>query len=81
MPYYAWVKGNIERVFRTICDRFTRWFASYTGTLTGSKTFAKVEKDVQGLLENGQLLTMEEFYAEWTKWLHEVYQVRVHSWA
>lgn len=79
LPYYAWVKGNIERSFRTVCDKFTRWFASYTGTLTGSKTFAKVEKDVQGLLENGQLLTMEEFYAEWTKWLHEVYQVRVHS--
>lgn len=79
LPYYAWVKGNIERSFRTVCDKFTKWFTSYTGTLTGSKTFAKVEKDVQGLLEQGKLLTMEEFYAEWTKWLHEVYQKRVHS--
>lgn len=79
LPYYAWVKGNVERVFRTICDKFTRWFASYTGTLTGSKTFAKVEKDVQGLLEEGRLLTMEEFYEEWTKWLHNVYQKRVHA--
>lgn len=79
LPYYAWVKGNIERSFKTVCDKFTKWFTSYTGTLTGSKTFAKVEKDVQGLLEQGKLLTMEEFYAEWTKWLHEVYQNRVHS--
>lgn len=79
LPYYAWVKGNIERSFRTVCDKFTRWFTSYTGTLTGSKTFAKVEKDVQGLLEEGRLLTMEEFYEEWTKWLHNVYQKKVHS--
>lgn len=79
LPYYAWVKGNIERSFKTVCDKFTKWFTSYTGTLTGSKTFAKVEKDVQGLLKQGKLLTMEEFYAEWTKWLHEVYQNRVHS--
>lgn len=79
LPYYAWVKGNIERSFRTVCDKFTRWFTSYTGTLTGSKTFAKVEKDVQGLLEEGRLLTMEEFYEEWMKWLHNVYQKRVHA--
>lgn len=76
LPYYAWTKGQIERFFGTVCSKFTKWFSSYTGTLTGSKTFAKVEKDIDGMLERGELLTMEEFYDEWTKWLHEVYEVK-----
>ena len=42
LPYYAWVKGQIERFFGTVCKQFSKWFTSYTGTLTGSKTFAKV---------------------------------------
>lgn len=79
LPYYAWTKGQIERFFGSVCNQFTKWFASYTGTLTGSKTFAKVEKDVKGMLERGELLTMEEFYEKWTQWLHEVYMVKVHS--
>ena len=56
-----------------------KWFTSYTGTLTGSKTFAKVEKDINGMLERGELLTMDEFYQAWTKWLHEVYMVKQSS--
>ncbi len=79
LPYYAWTKGQIERFFGSVCNQFTKWFASYTGTLTGSKTFAKVEKDVKGMLERGELLTMEEFYEKWTQWLHEVYMVKKHS--
>lgn len=79
LPYYAWTKGEIERFFRTVCDQFSRWCTSYTGTLTGSKTSAKVEKDVAGMLERGELMTMEEFYAAWTKWLHEVYMKKTHS--
>lgn len=76
LPYYAWTKGQIERFFGTVCNKFTKWFTSYTGTLTGSKTFAKVEKDVTGMLERGELLTMDEFYEKWTEWLHEVYEVK-----
>lgn len=78
LPYYAWTKGNVERFFRTVCDRFTRWMTSYTGTLTGSRTFAKIEKDVEAMLSQGELMTLEEFYDLWTKWLHEVYAVRKH---
>lgn len=48
LPYYAWTKGQIERFFRTVCNQFSRWFNSYTGTLTGSQTFAKVDKDING---------------------------------
>ena len=30
LPYYAWVKGQIERFFGTVCGRFSKWFMSYT---------------------------------------------------
>ena len=76
LPYYAWTKGQIERFFGTVCNKFTKWFSSYTGTLTGSKTFAKVDKDIKGMLERGELLSMEEFFEKWTQWLHEVYEVK-----
>lgn len=78
LPYFAWTKAQVERFFRTVCERFTRWFTSYTGTLTGSRTFAKVDKDIKGMLNRGELMTMEEFYGLWTRWLHEVYAVRKH---
>lgn len=76
LPYYAWTKGQIERFFGTVCNQFTRWMRSYTGTLTGSRTDAKIEKDIQGMLERGELLTMDEFYEKWTQWLHTVYMVK-----
>lgn len=79
LPYYAWTKAQIERFFETVCNQFTKWFTSYTGTLTGSKTFAKVDKDIKGMLERGELFTMEEFYEKWTEWLHTVYMVKLHS--
>jgi len=67
LPYYAWTKAQIERFFGTVCNKFSRWFTSYTGTLTGAKTFSKVDKDVKGMLERGELMTMEEFYEAWSK--------------
>ena len=77
LPYQAWVKA-IERFFGTVCSRFSKWFASYTGTLTGSKTAAKRNKDINGMLERGELLTMEEFFEEWTRWKEEEYHTRKH---
>lgn len=79
LPYEPWSKGQIERFFRTVCNRFTRWMKSYTGTLTGSKTSDKVEKDIQGMLERGELLTLEEFYERWHEWLTTVYMHAEHS--
>lgn len=79
LPYEPWSKGQIERFFRTVCNRFTKWFKSYTGTLTGSKTSDKVTKDIKRMCENGELLTMEEFYEEWHKWLTEVYMHTEHG--
>ena len=40
LPFQPWDKP-IERFFGTVCQKFSKWFESYTGTLTGSKTYAK----------------------------------------
>ena len=77
LPYQPWDKP-IERFFSTVCSKFSKWFESYTGTLTGSKTYAKRQKDVDGMLERGELLTMEEFFEAWTKWKNEKYHTREH---
>lgn len=77
LPYQPWDKA-IERFFGTVCSGFSKWFASYTGTLTGSKTYAKRQKDVNGMLERGELLTMEEFFEVWTRWKNEKYHTREH---
>ena len=77
LPYQPWIKSIIERTFKTVCDGFTRWMASYTGTLTGSRTSAKVDKDIKQMFEKGQLLTMEEFKEAWNTWL-EKYHHRTH---
>lgn len=77
LPYQPWDKP-IERFFGTVCQKFSKWFESYTGTLTGSKTYAKRKKDVDKMLERGELLTMEEFYEIWTEWKETKYHTRKH---
>lgn len=77
LPYQPWDKP-IERLFGTVCSKFSKWFESYTGTLTGSKTYAKRNKDVDGMLERGELLTMEEFFEVWTNWKENKYHKREH---
>lgn len=77
LPYQPWDKP-IERFFSTVCSKFSKWFDSYTGTLTGSKTYAKRQKDVDGMLERGELLTMEEFFEVWTTWKETKYHTREH---
>lgn len=72
-PYEPWVKP-IERAFGQVCSNFSKRFDSYTGTLTGSRTDGKRKKDIDKMLERGELLTMEEFYAEWKKWLDKYHQ-------
>lgn len=77
-PYEPWSKSEVERLFKTVCDGFSRWFKSYTGTLTGSRTGAKIDKDIKKLLDQGKLLTVEEFYEKWNHYLHNVYAVKAH---
>lgn len=77
LPYQPWDKP-IERFFGTVCNKFSRWFESYVGTLTGSKTYAKRQKDIGRMLERGELLTMEEFFDVWTQWKTEKYHKHLH---
>lgn len=77
LPYQPWSKGQIERFFLTVCNKFSRKFASYTGTLTGSKTDDKINKDINQMLEAGKLLTIEEFFKEWNQWI-ESYERKIH---
>ncbi len=77
LPYQAWVKA-VERLFGRVCSNFSKWFTSYTGTLTTSKTADKRPKDIDGMLERGELLTMEEFFAAWEKWKNEKYRAKPH---
>lgn len=76
LPYQPWVKGQIERFFGKVCTEFTKQMASYVGTLTGSKTDAKIDKDIKGMLERGELLTLEEFFEEWSKWLDKYHRTQ-----
>lgn len=79
MPYEPWTKGQIERFFKTVCNKFTKWLTSYTGTLTGSFTSDKVNKDIRRMAEQGQLLTIEEFFEQWTRWKNTKYADWKHS--
>lgn len=79
MPYEPWTKGQIERFFGTVCSKFTRWVTSYTGTLTGSFTADKVNKNIKEMAKQGKLLSLEEFYEKWTQWKLEKYAKYVHS--
>lgn len=79
LPYQPWSKAYIERFFGTVCSEFSKWLASYTGTLTGSRTAGKVRKDIKGMLERDELLTLEEFYELWQKWLNEKYHQKDHK--
>lgn len=78
LPYQPWGKGNVERFFSTVCQQFSKWFASYTGTLTTSKTSDKRCKDIGKMLEHGELLSMEEFFAVWETW-KDKYHNKPHS--
>ena len=78
LPYQPWTKTQVERFFGGVCSRFTKWMGSYVGTLTGSKTDAKIPKDIQRMHDRGELLTMEEFYEKWQEWLHTKYETHVH---
>jgi hypothetical protein len=78
-PYEPWAKGQIERAFGTICEQFAKRFNSYVGTLTGSRTDAKIKKDIPRMLARGELFTMEEFFELFDKYLKEEYSQAVHG--
>lgn len=79
LPYQAWTKGQIERFFGGVCEDFTKGIKSYTGTLTGSTTGAKVKKDIKRMFERGELQSIEDFAASFEYWVLNVYSKRKHS--
>ncbi|WP_069997845.1 Mu transposase C-terminal domain-containing protein [Cellulosilyticum sp. I15G10I2] len=79
IPYQPWSKAQVERFFGRVCGQFTKRIASYTGTLTGSKTSSKVVKDIEGMLERGELMPIEEFAELFEKWVVERYHARRHQ--
>ncbi len=79
LPYQPWTKAQIERYFGTVCSRFSKKFPSYTGTLTGSKTDAKVKKDIEGMLARDELPDMEAFASMFEVWLEEDYHHKIHE--
>lgn len=79
LPYQPWSKAQIERLFGTVCNKFSKREKSYTGTLTGASTSAKVKKDIKKMLENGELKTIEQFSKDFETWVVEKYHTRVHS--
>lgn len=79
LPYQPWSKAQIERFFGTVIRRFEKWVASYTGTLTGSRTAGKVIKDIDGMLTRDELISLEDMYELWKKWRDEEYHRTAHS--
>jgi len=71
LPYQSWTKAQIERVFGTICERFSKRFPSYTGTLTGSRTDAKVAKNISEMLAKNELPDLEAFSSMFEVWLED----------
>jgi hypothetical protein len=68
----------MERFFGTMIAQFEKRFASYTGTLTGSRTAAKIEKNIERMLTRGELPTLEAFQQKFEDWLQTVYLVAEH---
>lgn len=79
LPYQPWSKAQIERFFGTVCMKFTKKYSSYTGTLSASRTESKVDKDIKKMLENGELLDIESFAAEFEDWVVNKFHKRKHS--
>ncbi|WP_113673469.1 Mu transposase C-terminal domain-containing protein [Vallitalea guaymasensis] len=79
IPYQPWSKAQQERFYGTVCNKFTKWMGSYTGTLTGSKTFAKVKKDIPKMLKEDKLISMEKFYELFETWVETKYHMTEHG--
>jgi transposase InsO family protein len=79
LPYQPWSKAQIERFFGTVCGKFSKKYASYTGTLSASRTESKINKDIKGMLESGELLDIEAFATEFEDWVVNKYHKRKHK--
>lgn len=61
---------NIERVFGTICRRFSPLFDAYTGNSPSNKPGrGNGSNALKRAIENGDLVSLEEFTARFEQWL------------
>lgn len=74
IPYHAWSKP-IERTHRTITDQFARYLPGWCGQRPTERPQGFNEKK---LLEEGKLLTMDEFIRQFTAFW-EMYNNQQHS--
>lgn len=79
LPFQPWSKAQIERYFGTVELKFGKKINSYTGTLTGSRTEAKVNKDIKKMLENGELPTINDFAKQFEQWVVTKFHTRKHK--
>ncbi len=79
LPFQPWSKAQVERLFGSICEKFSKRMDSYVGTLSGSKTSSKVTKDIKRMLESGDLVSIEEFSKLFEKYIVEKYHSKKHG--
>ena len=78
MPYHSFSKAQIERMFGTVCEDFSKESNTYTGTLTGSSTEAKIKRNIKKMGEKGLVESMESLAQRFQVWLPK-YHARIHE--
>ena len=78
LPYQPWSKAQVERYFSTVELKFGKRIKSYTGTLSGSRTSSKVERNIKKMLEKGELLSIEEFSEKFENWVVNEFHNKKH---
>ncbi len=72
-PYHGQSKA-IERVFGTICQRFSKWFSTYCGGSPQTRPDGLATR-----LDSGEAPTLAEFTRAFADWVDGVYHALPHS--
>lgn len=78
IPYWAWSKSEIERLFRTFADRFARHQVGWCGADYEERPEG-FHKELQKLLKQNKLHTLGSLNAAFEEWLLTDYLTRMHS--
>jgi hypothetical protein len=75
LPYNSAAKGTIERSWRTINDRFTRHYPTYTG----KDPMDKPEILKARIKDPDSVITLEQLRIEFRQWVQMKYNLRQHA--